>query len=189
MTARKKTSMHTKTELRKTVRLLKKQHSQEELKAFSSTIAGKLLELPCIKEADTLMLYCSLPDEVDTMELLHKLRLDGKRILLPKVTGESDMELCEYSGDDDLQAGSYGILEPCGERFEDFGEIKVAVIPGMAFDKSGNRLGRGKGYYDRFLNKPEFSKLYKIGICFPFQLFEALPADKYDIRMDMTIAG
>lgn len=181
--------MHTKTELRKAVRQLKKQYSQEELKAFSSTITGKLLELPCIKEADTLMLYCSLPDEVDTMDLLHKLRQSGKRVLLPKVTGESDMELREYNGDDDLQTGSYGIKEPCGERFDDFAGIKVAVIPGMAFDKSGNRLGRGKGYYDRFLDKPEFRGLYKIGICFPFQMFETLPADKYDIRMDMTIAG
>lgn len=202
--------MLTKTELRKAVRQLKKQHTQEELKALSTVIMGKLLELPCIKEATTVMLYCSLPDEVYTMDMIHRLHEEGKKIVLPKVISDCEMELREYDGDADLEVGSFGIMEPCGKLFTDYEDIDVAVIPGMAFDKDGNRLGRGKGYYDRFLNaagkrgvneKCESGKgfneklenrkgnTYKIGICFPFQFVDAVPADEHDNRMDMVVCG
>lgn len=202
--------MLTKTELRKAVRQLKKQHTQEELKALSTVITGKLLELPCIKEATTVMLYCSLPDEVYTMDMIHRLHGEGKKIVLPKVISDCEMELREYDGDADLEVGSFGIMEPCGKLFTDYEDIDVAVIPGMAFDKDGNRLGRGKGYYDRFLNatgkrgvneKCESGKgvnekrenrkgnTYKIGICFPFQFVDAVPADEHDNRMDMVVCG
>ena len=197
--------MLTKTELRKAVRLLKKQHTQEELKALSTVITGKLLELPYIKEATTVMLYCSLPDEVYTMDLIHRLHSEGKKIVLPRVISDCEMELREYAGDADLEIGSFGIMEPCGKLFSDYAAIDVAVIPGMAFDKSGNRLGRGKGYYDRFLNaagKRDFNEksknekcgngkgnTYKIGICFPFQFVDSVPADEHDNRMDMVVCG
>ena len=77
--------MLTKTELRKAVRQLKKQHTQEELKALSTVITGKLLELPCIKEATTVMLYCSLPDEVYTMDMIHRLHGEGKKIVVKQI--------------------------------------------------------------------------------------------------------
>lgn len=156
------------------------------------------------------MLYCSLPDEVYTMDMIHRLHGDGKKIVLPKVISDCEMELREYDGDADLEVGSFGIMEPCGKLFTDYEDIDVAVIPGMAFDKDGNRLGRGKGYYDRFLNaagkrgvneKCESGKgvnekrenrkgnTYKIGICFPFQFVDAVPADEHDNRMDMVVCG
>lgn len=156
------------------------------------------------------MLYCSLPDEVYTMDMIHRLHEEGKKIVLPKVISDCEMELREYDGDADLEVGSFGIMEPCGKLFTDYEDIDVAVIPGMAFDKDGNRLGRGKGYYDRFLNaagkrgvkeKCESGKgvnekrenrkgnTYKIGICFPFQFVDAVPADEHDNRMDMVVCG
>lgn len=197
--------MLTKTELRKAVRQLKKQHTQEELKALSTVITGKLLDLDIIKDADTVMLYCSLPDEVYTMDMIHRLHEERKKIVLPKVISDCEMELREYDGDADLEMGSFGIMEPCGKLFTDYEDIDVAVIPGMAFDKDRNRLGRGKGYYDRFLNaagkrganeKCENGKCkngkgntYKIGICFPFQFVDAVPADEHDNRMDMVVCG
>ena len=97
--------MLTKTELRKAVRQLKKQHTQEELKALSTVITGKLLELPCIKEATTVMLYCSLPDEVYTMDMIHRLHGEGKKIVLPKVISDCEMELREYDGDAETMIG------------------------------------------------------------------------------------
>lgn len=197
--------MLTKTELRKAVRQLKKEHTQEELKSLSACITGKVLDLDIIKDADTVMLYCSLPDEVYTMDMIHRLHGEGKKIVLPKVISDCEMELREYDGDADLEVGSFGIMEPCGKLFTDYEDIDVAVIPGMAFDKDGNRLGRGKGYYDRFLNaagkrgtneKCENGKCgngkgntYKIGICFPFQFVDAVPADEHDNRMDMVVCG
>lgn len=177
--------MLTKQDYRKEVRLRKKQYSASELKNLSRGIVRKLLELPCIKRAATVMLYCSLPDEVYTMDAIHELNCCGKRLVLPVVTGEAEMELRIYSGDQDLRTGSYGILEPCGKLFEEYENIDVAVIPGMGFDLNGNRLGRGKGYYDRFLAKAK--DIYKVGICFPFQVFKEIPATDFDVKMDKVL--
>ena len=95
------------------------------------------------------------------------------------------MELREYNNDNDLRIGYFNILEPCGKPFFNYEEIDVAIIPGMGFDKTGNRLGRGKGYYDRLL--PQIPAP-KVGICFPFQLIEEVPAEAFDFRMDTIIA-
>lgn len=187
--------MTSKKELRASVRILKKQHTNDELKALSANVARKLLGLSCVKEAKTVLLYCSLPDEVYTMDIIHKLKGSGKRIVLPRVISERDMELREYTGDNDLTKGSFDIMEPCGKLFSDYTSIDVAVIPGMAFDTHGNRLGRGKGYYDRCLAKildAEKNRtqghIYKIGICFNFQLLDEIPHDEHDIPMDIVIS-
>lgn len=107
-----------------------------------------------------------------------------KRIILPVVTGD-ELELRVYTGPQDLAIGSYGIAEPTGAPFTDYETIDLAVIPGVAFDRYGHRLGRGKGYYDRLLPQIPASK---VGICFPFQLIEEVPAEAFDFRMDTIIA-
>lgn len=129
------------------------------------------------------MLYHSLKDEVDTHAFIRKWSRE-KRILLPVVTGD-DLELRLYTGPEDLTVGAYGIEEPTGARFTDYAAIGLIVVPGVAFDRDGNRLGRGKGYYDRLL--PRIPSAYKIGICFPFQLVDEVPAEPFDIRMDEII--
>ena len=177
--------MQTKKELRKEIRLLKKQYSEIKLKELSQGIMRKLLELSCVKNANTIMLYCSLPDEVYTLDAIHELHSKGKRIILPAVVSETEMEARLYEGDGDLRIGSFNIMEPCGKEFSRYGEIDVIIVPGMGFDRNGNRLGRGKGYYDRFLEK--LDGVYKIGVCFPFQMFSEIPADGHDIKMDMII--
>ena len=131
------------------------------------------------------MLYYSLPDEVCTHTLVDSLLMSGKTILLPRVTGESTMQLRRYTGPRDLAAGAYGIMEPTGDAFDDYPSVDLAVVPGVAFDRSGNRMGRGKGYYDRFL--PMLKRAYKIGVCFPFQMVDSLPTDGHDVRMDEVI--
>ena len=107
-----------------------------------------------------------------------------KQILLPVVIG-NDLELRLYTGPQDLKKGAYGIEEPVGEPFTDYASIDLAIIPGVAFDVHGNRLGRGKGYYDRLL--PRLPHIYKIGICFPFQLLEEVPTEALDVRMDEVL--
>lgn len=178
--------MKDKKELRKEIRLLKKQYTESELKKLSLPIVRKLLELSCIKEARTIMMYCSLPDEVYTLDAIRQLKKEGKRIVLPVVTSDTEMELHTYKDDEDLRLGSFNILEPCGETFKDYADIDVIIVPGMAFDDSNNRLGRGKGYYDRFLEKVK--EKYKIGICFPFQHLHTLPSNEHDIKMDIVIS-
>lgn len=174
-----------KKELRKQVRIMKRQFSAAQLKQMSAEVIRKLLSEPEVKRSEVILMYYSLNDEVDTHGVIDTLVSEGKTVLLPVVTADTEMELRKYTGKDDLRGGFFDIMEPVGEVFRDYGKIDVAVIPGMSFDLQGNRLGRGKGYYDRFL--PKIPNAYKIGLCFPFQKFPAIPIDKYDIKMDVVI--
>lgn len=132
-----------------------------------------------------MLLYHSLPDEVDTHDFIRRWA-SRKRILLPVVRGD-DLELRLYTGDGQLQTGAFHIEEPGGEAFTDYARIELAVIPGVAFDRRGNRLGRGRGYYDRLL--PRLANAYKVGLCFPCQLLDGVPAEEHDVRMDEVICG
>ncbi len=172
-----------KKELRRQIRERKRQCTQDELGALSLSVMRRLMNNGRLVAARTLLLYYPLPDEADVSGLLDMLQ--DKTLLLPRVTGESTMELRVYEGRDCLDTGAYGIMEPCGPVFTDYGSIDVAVVPGMAFDADGNRLGRGKGYYDRFL--APLPHIYKIGVCFPFQLLDSVPAEPTDIRMDEVV--
>ena len=145
----------------------------------------KLSRHPRLAEARIVLLYSALPDEVPTLPLLNRLTTEGKTVLLPRVVSDTDMELRRYTGPNDLEPGAFGIMEPTGELFTDYDLIDVAVVPGMAFDREGHRLGRGKGYYDRFLAL--LPHIYKIGICFPFQLVDKVPADAHDMLMDEVV--
>ncbi len=150
--------------------------------AESKQILVLLEKHPVFQKAKTILLYYSLNDEVNTHPFIDKW-CKQKSIILPKVIG-NELDLKKYDGPKNLEKGAYGIEEPVGESFSDYQAIDLAIIPGMAFDNRGNRLGRGKGYYDRLL--PKLSA-YKIGICFPFQLVEEVPADQSDIPMDEVI--
>lgn len=169
-------------ELRRQVALLKTRHSSSTTRQ-SAEILAALEAHPAFRAATTVLLYHSLKDEVDTHEFIRKWSRE-KRILLPVVVGD-DLELRLYTRPEDLKPGAYGIEEPTGELFTDYADIDFIVVPGVAFDRNGNRLGRGKGYYDRLL--PRIPSAYKAGICFPFQLVEKVPAEPFDIRMDEII--
>ncbi len=174
----------TKAELRQAIRTLKRQYSKEQMEEMSLGIAEKLLAHPQVRDSRTILLYSPLPDEVDISPMLGA--LSDKRVLLPKVTGDTSMELRRYTGAEGLSAGAFGIMEPVGEVFSDYRSIDLAVVPGMAFDPKGHRLGRGRGYYDRLL--AQLPDAYKIGVCFSFQLVEAIPADTTDIPMDEVVS-
>lgn len=169
-----------KTQFRKQIALLKSKHSLSELTKRSGSLLNKLEQCPNFQQAKTILLYHSLIDEVQTHEFVDRWS-ETKNIILPVVVG-NDLELRIYTGKEGLQKGVYSIKEPMGEPFTDYMDIDLAIIPGISFDNKGNRLGRGKGYYDRLL--PKLSKSYKIGICFSFQLLENIPCEKHDIKMD-----
>ena len=173
--------MMTKQEMRQMIRLRKQQHTADE----SSVVIARLKETPRFLQAHTLLIYSALPDEVQTQSLLDELTEAGKTVLLPKVVSSEDMELRRYTGTSSLQSGAYGIMEPVGERFTDYATIDIAVVPGMAFDAQGHRLGRGKGYYDRFLTK--VPDVYKIGLCFSWQMVDEVPSEANDIMMDEVV--
>lgn len=90
-----------------------------------------------------------------------------------------------------MEAGAYGIMEPEGPAFTAYDDIDLIIIPGVAFDVKHNRLGRGKGYYDRFLQQMQQMRqthAYKIGVCFPQQLVDSIPVTAYDIPMDEVVS-
>ena len=149
---------------------------------MSASVIQKLKSNTLFQAAQTICLYNSLPDEVDTRALIDELK-SQKRILLPSIQ-DGDIVLHEYAPSDTLAEGHYGIQESQGRVFTDFGNIDLIVVPGMAFDTQGNRLGRGKGYYDRFLPKV---RAHKIGLCFGFQYFEHIAHDIHDVKMDEVI--
>ena len=175
-----------KRALRTHIKTILSRHSEEQLHALSCSLAERVLTHPKVQSATTLLLYHSLPDEPNTHELIRQLHAQGKRVLLPKVISPTQMTLHPYQGEDTLSPGAYGILEPNTPAISphQLSSPFVALIPGIAFDGSGNRLGRGKGYYDRLLKT---IPTYNIGICFPFQLVSTIPTGQYDVPMHEVI--
>lgn len=169
-----------KDELRKHIRQMKRQFSQQQLEELSLIVVNRLRRR--LTDACTLMAYWPLNDEVDIRELLDDLVAQGVTVLLPRVVSETAMELRRYTGRADLKEGAFSIMEPVGETFTDFAALDVVLVPGMAFDASGHRLGRGRGYYDRFL--AAHPHIYKIGVCFDFQQVPEVPVDSLDVAVD-----
>ena len=177
-----------KEDLRRQIKQIKRQFTPQQLEELSLPVISRLK--PLLAEVQTIMAYYSLPDEVNTHGLIDDLVAEGKTVLLPKVTGPDTMELRRYTGRDDLQEGAYHILEPMGELFTDFSSIDLILVPGLAFDAAGHRLGRGRGYYDRLLSSLftiHYSLFTSIGVCFDFQKVDEIPVDAHDIAMDKVI--
>jgi 5-formyltetrahydrofolate cyclo-ligase len=173
-----------KSEIRNYIRELKKQFSLEEKKQKSEMIFKELEQLDVFSKSKIIMAYWSMDDEVYTHDFVLKW-YGEKKIILP-VVKRDELELKSFSGLDNLIKGeSFGIEEPEGDIFNQPEKIDLIIVPGIAFDKTNNRLGRGKAYYDKLLKS---TKAKKIGVCFDFQLLDAVPVDKHDIKMDLVIS-
>ena len=171
-----------KKELRTLIKTLKKQHTKEQLLEQSEKILAKLEQHPDFIKAERVMLYNALPDEVQTQAFLEKWHLK-KTIILPTVVGD-DIIPVEYAKDTGFAVGDFNILEPQNVPYT--GDFDLIVVPGVGFDRQGNRIGRGRGYYDRFLC--QHLDVKRIGICFDFQLVDEVPTEPFDIRMDEVIS-
>ena len=171
-----------KDELRHYVTQQKRQFTSQQLAQLSLPVLDRLR--PLLRQAQVVLAYYSLPDEVNTHVLIDELVEVGKTVLLPKVLDDTTMELRRYTGPQDLCEGAYHIMEPVGAPFADLSEIDIALIPGVAFDAQGHRLGRGKGYYDRFLS---LTNTQTIGVCFDFQKVADVPVDVHDVAVDRVV--
>ena len=174
-----------KEELRQEIRRRKQRYSPTQLEELSLPVIARLRQR--LADAQTILAYYSLPDEVFTHQLIDELVAEGKTVLLPKVLDATTMELRCYTGPHDLVEGPFGIQEPVGSPFTDYSLIDVALIPGVAFDDQGHRLGRGRGYYDRFLRTTGTVPFVRIGVCLDFQKVDAVPYDANDIPVDIVI--
>ncbi len=174
--------METKQELRTIVRNLKKAIPFDEKKARSADIWRKVLELSCMRGAKTVLLYWSMNDEVYTHDVVQALA-ETEMVLLPVVDGD-DLRIKQFRGLDNMRAGEqFGIGEPTGDDYS--GPIDVIVVPGVAFDRHCNRMGRGRGFYDRLLKTAD---AVKIGVAFDFQLFDSIPTEPFDVRMNCVVS-
>ena len=158
--------------------------SQQRLRA-SAAIFSAVERLPEFRAARTVAVFAALPDEPATDEVLARWA-STRRVVLPRVEGDAmRFYACRP---DALVFGAFGILEPQGERPCPAGEIDLVVCPGVAFTADGRRLGRGRGYYDRYLGDPAF-RGFRVGVCSAHQLVDDLPVEPHDVRMDRVITG
>ncbi|MDR1121724.1 MAG: 5-formyltetrahydrofolate cyclo-ligase [Dysgonamonadaceae bacterium] len=174
--------MNGKDILRKEIAVRKQRYAAEELNRWSSNIKTQIEKLTVFEQAETVLLYCSLPDEVQTFALLSGW-MTVKHCLLPQVQG-NELIVREHRPGNHLQTGYRGIFEPTGNIFSDLNRIDLILVPGVAFDANKNRLGRGKGYYDRLLTQTTATT---VGICFDFQLVEKVPVEDHDVAMDYVV--
>ena len=158
--------------------------SRQRLRA-SAAIFSAVERLPEFRAARTVAVFAALPDEPATDEVLARWA-STRRVVLPRVEGDAmRFYACRP---DALVFGAFGILEPQGERPCPAGEIDLVVCPGVAFTADGRRLGRGRGYYDRYLGDPAF-RGFRVGVCYAHQVVDDLPVEPHDVRMDRVITG
>lgn len=177
-----------KETLRQIICQRKQQYTPQQLKELSQSVIARLKSR--LAEAQTVVAYYSLPDEVCTHQFVDDLVAEGKTVLLPKVLDATRMELRHYTGPHDLQVGAFGIMESVGESFTDYAGIDMVLVPGIAFDACGHRLGRGRGYYDRFLHPlvtASGSHPLLLGVCFDFQKVASVPVDINDVPVDSVV--
>lgn len=178
--------MCSKKEIRQRIKQQVLSLSAAERQQLSADALARLKQHPRYQTASVVALFSSLSDEVITHELIDT-ESKSKTVLLPVVVG-NDIELRIYQGAETMKRGAFGISEPQGKTFREFEKIDVIIVPGVAFDVNCNRLGRGKGYYDRFLGQFALRHVFKIGLCFPFQVLEELPTQAHDVKMDAVIS-
>ncbi|MDR1809947.1 MAG: 5-formyltetrahydrofolate cyclo-ligase [Prevotella sp.] len=176
-------NLQTKDALRREIAALKKQYASSDLLAKSEEVFSVLEITGLFQNAQTILIYNSLNGEVSTSAFLSKWAGE-KEFFLPVVSG-NNLVVRKYEADSKFVASAWGIQEPVGIDIMNYDGIDLAIIPGIAFDRKLNRLGRGKGYYDRFL--PAL-KAPKIGVCFDFQLFDAIPTAPHDVKMNLLVS-
>lgn len=174
-----------KKKFRIEVKKRKKEFSPEQKKQEAQIIWQKIEALDVFVRAPTVMLYWAMHDEVPTEGFIDRW-FAKKQIVLPAIDGDILM-IKLYKGRDLMCEGQhFGIPEPKGDAIADDTLFDVIIVPGVAFDSKNNRLGRGRGFYDRLLANTTATK---IGVCFSFQFFDDIPHDSNDIPMDFVICG
>lgn len=156
----------------------------------SDIIKEKLTNTEAYKKSDIIALYYSFPFEVNTLEIMKQALIEGKKVILPRVMDKETINFYSIcSIDEVIDESKFGVIEPSPseETFVEPRKVDLVVVPGVCFDENKNRLGFGKGYYDRYLSKAINAK--KIGLAFQNQILidGEIPTNKYDVKVDMII--
>lgn len=173
-----------KPSLRRMVGQLKKLLTEGEKQRQADSLFAQIEQLQQFKAATDIAVYWSLDDEIDTHRFIEKW-FNRKRLWLPVVVGD-DLIFRQFEGIDKMTAGAFGILEPTGRQLDNVAQTGLIIVPGVAFDLQNNRMGRGRGFYDRLLAN---SQAYKIGAAYSCQIFSQIPTEETDIPMDLVVGG
>ncbi|MDF2868792.1 MAG: 5-formyltetrahydrofolate cyclo-ligase [Anaerocolumna sp.] len=175
-----------KEEIRQVIRRQKASLSKDVIDLQSSLIREQFLALKEYKESSQIILYAAFNQEVNTLPLIRQALLDGKKVALPRVM-KDNIEFYYISSLTDLAESSFGIPEPEPvDKLEWEKGSNLILVPGLAFDKQGNRIGYGKSYYDRYFGAHRESFL-KICFAYGFQVYEEIPFETHDVKIDILI--
>ncbi len=162
--------------------------SEDKIIELSKKIEKRFLNLEEYKKANILLFYISYDNEVFTHDLIKKALNEKKIVAVPlsNIKNNNIIPIQIKNFDDELKTGTYGILEPKNKADNNIpkGKIDIVIVPGIAFDIMGYRIGHGLGYYDNFLAD---IKTRKIGFAFEFQILPDIPHEEHDIRMDRIV--
>jgi 5-formyltetrahydrofolate cyclo-ligase len=153
----------------------------------SAAIHERFLALPEVERAGTVMLFWSFGSEVSTPPLIERLHARATRVALPRIRGPRDLEVVGFAPADPVRETSFGAREPTGGPVLDPSSIDLVVTPGVAFDRTGGRIGYGGGFYDRFLlvTRPGVPR---VSLAFDLQVLDVpLPAGAFDLRVDLIV--
>jgi 5-formyltetrahydrofolate cyclo-ligase len=152
----------------------------------SARIAATVMELPEVVAARTVMAFWAFGSEVDTAPLIERLHAAERRVVLPRVEG-GDVVAVVYLAGDEVAAAAFGAMQPTGAALVEPAEVDLVIVPGVAFDREGRRVGYGGGYYDRFLPRTR-TDVPAIAIAFSQQVVDRpLPAASFDRRVDAIV--
>jgi 5-formyltetrahydrofolate cyclo-ligase len=182
--------MESKSEIRKRILKMRNSMTDVEVKSKSQIISDKLKSLDEYNSSKTIFVYMSFGNEVDTLNLIKYMLKDNKRVVIPytdtinTVIIPSELKSLE----DDLILNKFGYYEPKFENIQkvETDELDLIIVPGVVFDKNLNRIGFGKGYYDRILvgKKPSTKA---VAVAYEFQVLDEIPSEPHDIKMDMIV--
>lgn len=173
--------------VRKEIKTKRENMNEEEKKKLSNVIIEKFLNLPEVKNAKVVMSYMAFKNEVESRELNEKLLELGKKVLIPKVSDDKE-KITAVLVTGEYKKGHFGIMESTGEDFSEKG-IDIIIVPGVAFNKNGGRIGFGKGYYDKFISERENlnEKSLRVSLAYDFQIDNRFSAEKHDKNIHLII--
>jgi len=177
-----------KDQLRKQMMKKRSSLSKKEKKIKDQSIYNQVVNDEDYNTADSVFLFLSFGSEIDTKKIIQDALDHSKKVFLPKVVGEN-LELFEVEDFENLERSKYGILEP-NENCQAIRNCSLDFIlmPGLAFDQSGGRVGYGGGFYDRYISSlPNYEKIPKVAIAYDFQIVDEVPMSRYDIPVDRII--
>ena len=205
--------LNKKKALRKIIKVRVSAISADERRKREEILHNNLFSMPEFLSASSVMLFANLPDEIDTFSLIDKCFAMGKKVFLPVINGD-DMTVAEFTGEFKegrfgilepvVELGVNGLItesrdnacivrdsvpEPVDVMLTDREKgpehFDFILVPGVAFSPNGYRLGRGKGYYDKFLSK--YSNLFTVGVCFREQFYLDIPTEPHDVPMNKVL--